>query len=197
MNPTTRDFLNLAVIATPLPQFIAECHTGPPDRFAPQETNFCLPSQPYSESPEVPPMLLWAPKSNPDLTAFMPHVQSGGYFVVNAAYLNHGHRVVQVRITSASEEYPINEFISFSSGKMQRIVRAMRDSPRWQFYAEGEVQPYENVSAYTARKIKDRLVRETVLQYLSAWGAPVEEAAFWLPAGKCFTFAPRQLPYDA
>jgi hypothetical protein len=73
-------------------------------------------------------MLLWSPKSNPNLTAFMPHVQSGGYFVVNAAYLNHGHQVVQVRVTSASDEYPINEFITFSSGKMQRIVRAMRDS---------------------------------------------------------------------
>src|SRR5687767_7087150 len=112
MNPTVRDFLNFAVIAAPLPQFIAECQAGPPDRFAPQETTFRLPLQPYSEISSAPPMLLWAPRCSTGLTAFMPHVQSGGYFVVDAAYQVHRHKVAQARISSATEEYPVNEFVS-------------------------------------------------------------------------------------
>jgi hypothetical protein len=194
MNPTTRDYLNLAVIATPLPRLIADCEHGPPVHFAPQETGFRLPLQPYSESADAGPMLFWTPQSSPNLTAFMPHVQSGGYFVVDAAYQAHCCRVAQVRVSSPSAEYPINEFIVCSGGKMERIVRSMRDSPRWQFFAEGDVQPYENVAAYSARRIKDRLTRETALLYLSAWGAPVQKPEFWLPAGPCFTFARRQRP---
>ena len=192
MNPTTRDYLSLAVIATPLSRLVADFQLGPPEHFAPHETRFQLPLQPYSEDVATEPMLLWSPQSSPYLTAFMPHVQSGGYFVVDAAYQAHGYRAAEMRISSPSDEYPINEFIVYGGGKRQRIVRSMRDSPRWQFYAEGEVQPYENVSAYNARRVKERLTRELTLQYLSAWGAPVQEPAFWLPTGPCFTFRRRQ-----
>ncbi|HTQ45657.1 MAG TPA: hypothetical protein VMI75_23025 [Polyangiaceae bacterium] len=60
-----------------------------------------------------------------------------------------------------------------------RAVRAGRYSERWEFYAEGEVQPFEEAERYGARRIRERLDREMLLRYLAALGIRVDDPTFW------------------
>ncbi len=69
---------------------------------------------------------------------------------------------------------------------MQRAVRAMKDSPHWDFCQQGEPLPFESVDAYTGRRARDWLQREAVLRY-QAWGAPVRDAGFWWSQGEAVT----------
>jgi len=79
-----RSFFNLAVIKVPLPSLIAAFGELPRPANA-TATPLVFPSQPYSTSPADPPLLLWSPACAPELTAFMPQVSSGDYFVVENA----------------------------------------------------------------------------------------------------------------
>jgi len=118
----------------------------------------------------------------------MPHVSSGDYFVVEYAYERFGYSAVACRSTVKDVEWPINEFIVYQDSQRQRVVRAMRDAPRWEFYCEGEPLDFEDESAYSARLICDRFRRETLLSYLECWGAPVQDPAFWVSSQGAMTF---------
>lgn len=183
-----RPFFNLSVVRAPLAELIDQfAHLPPLVAARAQATPGVFPEQPYRATDGGPPLLLWSPACSPELTAAMPSVSSGDYFVMEYACKRFGHDGVAVRSTTQTEESPINEFAVYAGNRMQRFVRAMKDSPRWNFYQEGEPLPYEAADAYTARRVRDRLPRETVLRYLEAWGAPVREAAFWQCAGEAVT----------
>lgn len=176
----TRPFFNLAVIKSPLDSLIAAFSELPPlVRSSAAATPLIFPAQPYSAGPQDPPLLLWSPACAPELTAVMPHVSSGDYFVTEYACRRFGFSGVAVRSSTKEDESPINEFITYASNQRQRVVRAMKDSPRWDFYTEGAPLPFENPGAYTARYVRDRLQREALLDYLAHWGAPVRDPGFW------------------
>jgi hypothetical protein len=133
-------------------------------------------------------MLLWSPSCAPSLTAFMQQAQSGDYFVVEYAHNRFHHSVASVRSTTQEAEWPINEFIAYQKNKEKRIVRAMRDSPRWEFFTSGEPLPYENVKLYGKRKIRERFTRSDLVSYIEAWGAPINDPNFWTTNSSAFTF---------
>jgi hypothetical protein len=60
-----------------------------------------------------------------------------------------------------------------------RAVRAGRYSERWEFYEEGEVQPFEETERYAARRMRDRFDREMLLRYLASLGIRADEPTFW------------------
>ncbi|EJE50063.1 hypothetical protein PMI14_05349 [Acidovorax sp. CF316] len=190
MSPVlARPFFNLSVVRTPLSGLVEQFAGLPPlvARRA-EHTALAFPVQGYQRG--TLPLLLWSPACDPGLTAVMPGVASGDYFVVAYACERFGHDGVAVRSSgTASDAEPINEFITYAGKRMQRAVRAMKDSPRWDFYQQGEPLPFEAVQAYTARRVRDRLQREAVLDYLHAWGAPVRDAAFWQSAQQAVTLA--------
>lgn len=183
-----RPFFNLSVVRAPLVELIGQFASLPPlVASRAKVTALAFPGQPYTAVPGALPLLLWSPACSPGLTAVMPHVSSGDYFVLSYACKRFGHDGVEVRSSAASDAEPINEFVTYTGNRMQRAVRAMKDSPRWDFYEEGAPLPYEAVEAYTARRVRDRLQREAVLGYLEAWGAPVRDAASWQSAGDAVT----------
>jgi len=173
-----RSFFNLAVIKAPLPGLIA-AFAELPWSVSATATPLVFPSQPYGTSPGDPPLLLWSPACAPELTAFMPHVSSGDYFVVEYACRRFGFPGVAFRSTSQGVEWPINEFIVYESNELRRHVRAMKDSPRWNFHVEGAPLHFENEAAYTARRVRDRIQRELLLGYVESWGGPVRNPEFW------------------
>ena len=190
----SRRFFNLAVIRAPLDSLIAAFAELPPlARSNAVVTPLVFPVQSYRAGLQDPPLLLWSPACAPGLTAVMPHVSSGDYFVTEYACRRFGFAGVAVRSSTQADESPINEFITYASNQRQRVVRAMKDSPRWDFYTEGEPLPFEDANAYTARYVRDRLQREALLGYLAQWGAPVRDPAFWTsrqPAMTLLHFAP-------
>jgi hypothetical protein len=61
-----------------------------------------------------------------------------------------------------------------------RTIDAGRfDSGRWEFLVDGEVQPFEEVEAYSKRLIRDRLTRSMLLRYLAALGIDADEPSFY------------------
>lgn len=183
-----RPFFNLSVVRAPLATLIDQFAGLPPLVAARAErVALAFPDQPYTAARGALPLLLWSPACSPGLTAVMPSVSSGDYFVLSYACQRFGHDGVAVRSSNASDAEPINEFVTYTGNRMQRAVRAMKDSPRWDFYQQGEPLPFESVDAYTARRVRDRLQREAVLRYLEDWGAPVRDAAFWRSQGAAVT----------
>lgn len=186
-----RPFFNLSVVRAPLAELIDQFASLPPLVASRAEvTALAFPAQPYGRAPGGLPLLLWSPACSPGLTAVMPSVGSGDYFVLEYACKRFGHDGVAVRSTTQAAEEPINEFITYTGNRMQRAVGAMQDLPRWDFYQQGEPLPFEAVAAYTPPGVRDRLQREAVRGYLQAWGAPVRDAAFWQSAGDAVTLVP-------
>jgi len=134
-------------------------------------------------------MIMWSPSCSSHLTAFMPHVQSGDYFVLQYAHKHMKLGAASIRSTLDNDEWPINEFIVHADGERKRIVRTMRDSSRWDFFAEGEILPFEDEIKYSERRIRDRLSRNDLIKYIEAWGAPVSNFQFWTTESNSYTFA--------
>ena len=59
-----------------------------------------------------------------------------------------------------------------------RIVYAMQD-PKWIFYEQGEVLPFENTANYEKKRIKDRLNKEIIIEYCSRLGFDITGDNFW------------------
>jgi hypothetical protein len=72
---------------------------------------------------------------------------------------------------SCADEWPINEFSAYESNGLQRCVRAMNDTSRWDFYTQGVPLNFENEAAYKATRLRDRIQRESLLGYVESWGA--------------------------
>jgi len=188
MTVLQRDYFSLIAIRAPLETLVSAFHADGPVSVSVERAVLAFPTQPYSATDSDLPMILWSPVCSPELTAFMPAVQSGDYFVAQYSHDRFGLHVVETRSTTQCVEWPVNEFIAHTPGGKRRIVRSMRDSPRWSFYAEGEPLGYEKLDNYTKRRIRDRVTRSDVLQLIAAWGAPVQTPDFWRTSKPAYTF---------
>lgn len=59
-----------------------------------------------------------------------------------------------------------------------RTLAAHCEDGRWSWHADGEPQPFEEPSRYESRRIRDRLDRPLLLQYLSALGLDLDGPGF-------------------
>ena len=184
-----RPFFSVAILNSPLLDLIDQFSVTPVKGVELKATRLDFPLQKFRDEAGDPPMLLWSPTSNPQQTAFMPSIQSGDYFVVAFACTKFGIAGLNVRSTAPEAEWPINEAVVYEKGVRRRIVRAMRDSPRWEFWADGEPLDFEAIESYGARRIRDRFDRRALLGYARQWGAPLEDDGFWTSDHQAFTFA--------
>ena len=82
-----------------------------------------------------------------------------------------GLRVVS--IPEGKAPYPANILEIYGPTRTEflnyvRSVSASKDGNVWRFSASGDVQPFEEVQAYKARRIKDRFTGEMLSRYLQA-----------------------------
>jgi len=183
-----REFFNVGVVKAPLSQMIS-AFAGLFHPVLARPTTLTFPVQRYHAEAGDPPLVLWAPRCAPNLTAFMPHVSCGDGFVASYASERFGLSLAQVRSTAKHHMEPINEFIAYPGGKTQgyRMVRAFKDDPRWDFCAIGTLLPFENERAYSAHFVRDRFTRPMLLDYLEHWGAPIRNPEFWQSAEQAVT----------
>jgi len=73
-----------------------------------------------------------------------------------------------------------------------RQLEASYTEDGWEFDAEGEPQPWEDPSAYEARRVADRLPPALVHAYLDAIGVPPLDGPAWGPGGHLVTLLPRE-----
>jgi hypothetical protein len=64
-----------------------------------------------------------------------------------------------------------------------RSIEAVNDGGKWVFDAIGEVQSFEDLAAYKARRVRDRFTFEMLDSYVRAIGLDAFDEAFYLPDG--------------
>jgi len=127
--------------------------------------------------------LAFAPETSPMHCVFVSRSSDGWHTLVNRLNSELKTRCISVGTTSDSADYPANSIRVYESGHDVRLVRAMLDGDRWDFFEKGIIQPFENPGNYKKRKIRDRLSREIVLEYLENIGLDVQAPAFWNAEG--------------
>jgi len=71
-------------------------------------------------------------------------------------------------------------YLNISGDKPRRAVRCLQEgSGRWDYFAAGDVQPFECADYYSRRQLKDRINREILIEYLLTLGMNVRDDAFW------------------
>jgi hypothetical protein len=60
-----------------------------------------------------------------------------------------------------------------------REMSAINDEGRWEWTITGDVQPFEEVSRYEARRVKDRLTPEMLDRYCAALGIRAFDGSFY------------------
>ena len=67
-----------------------------------------------------------------------------------------------------------------------RLIELTYDDGGWDFGTLGDPQPWEDLSAYKARRQADRFPPELLLRYLDAIGIPPLDGPGWGPGGVLF-----------
>lgn len=68
-----------------------------------------------------------------------------------------------------------------------RVVEATNDGDRWDFTACGTPRDFEEQSAYTRRRVRDRLTPDMLIRYCLALGIDLSNPAFYGPRAVLFT----------
>lgn len=67
---------------------------------------------------------------------------------------------------------------------IRRSVSAAKDGAAWRFSADGEVQPFERIEAYSRRRISERFDGEMLRDYLRAMNIEAFDNEFYAPDQK-------------
>lgn len=92
--------------------------------------------------------------------------------------------VVATHIPPGQYEYPSTQlWLGGPDGDRLGFVRTISagiyDSGRWEFEANGPLQPWEEPEHYEAKLTRDRFTRELLLRYLGALGIDADAPSFY------------------
>jgi hypothetical protein len=101
-------------------------------------------------------------------TIFMSNVPDGWMNMASFFPKKVGCKCVQIRISTVPES-GIFEYRVLQNEKIIRIIQLIQD-PKWKFFSEGDPLPYEDVSIYENRLMKNKFNEEIIKAYLKAEG---------------------------
>lgn len=127
--------------------------------------------------------VVFAPRTSPKHCVFVSRSADGWHTLINRLNLELKVRCVSIVTTKEDIAYPVNSIRIYEDGKEARLVRVMLDGDRWDYFAKGVIQSFENPSYYKRRRIRDRLDRTIVLEYLKLNGIDIEAPTFWEAEG--------------
>lgn len=123
--------------------------------------------------------VIFSPKSLPSHCVFVSNYGDGWYTLINCICSDLGAKCISVSSTQDEVEFPINSLRVYEKTQVVRYVRAMLDGDRWDFFEKGTVQPFEVDAHYKKRRIKDRLSRTIIIDYLKKLDIDILESEFW------------------
>ena len=62
---------------------------------------------------------------------------------------------------------------------VRTVSAGIFDEGHWRFLTSGAPQSFEDVEAYARRRIRDRLTRDLILEYLSSFGIAADDPDFY------------------
>ena len=131
-------------------------------------------------------VVLYAPKSSIGSTVVITNRRDGWSSLSRVLAKRLGAKQAQLTATNKIE-YPAVLFCAWLHGT-ERAVVCMRDGHAWVFHTQGQELPFEETSAYSARRISKRLTREMALRYVKALGWDAAESEFWQAQGDAIYF---------
>lgn len=109
-----------------------------------------------------------------DLTAVAPAVSGHrGWRCISAEHIPRygpGHAATQLWIAGPTGQPPLYYI---------RTLSATATDGRWQWIDWGDVQEFESLDRYARRRVRDRLDRELLIEYLAALGIRVDDPEFF------------------
>ena len=100
---------------------------------------------------------------------FLTSNQCDGLEVPGRLFRSHLKCTSMACRVSLSGEYPVNSFWHIDENGNERVVQALKED-RWTFYQKGTPLPFEDLSLYEKKRIKDRINFDIIKQYLNKIG---------------------------
>jgi hypothetical protein len=122
--------------------------------------------------------MLYTPTRFPDQCVLVANLADGWSSYSHVLCERHGFSCFRVRSTTRNAEDWINEFKVFSKGRPARLVYSMWDG-KPKFWQQGNPMPFEDLSNYQKKRIKDRLTRNIIAGYSKACSGDIDSDDFW------------------
>ena len=137
--------------------------------------------------------LLWAPLTRPTGTVFFANLEDGWHTLVYNLGVVCGVSCLSIRASGNADEWPIREMLVYCDGAERRLVRVMKDDPKWEFFEQGEPLSLEDVDGYSARLLRNRLPLDRLYDYCEHLGWSVRDDRTWTSArpGRLITWSMR------
>ena len=134
-------------------------------------------------------MLLWQPTSiNFDLVVFLTNMSDGWETLLNIYFDEFKREIIRVCFSDEASEFPAYSF-EYMESSNQRVIQALKDSDRWDFFESGSILPFENSLNYRKRKISDRLNNDIIEDYLKKNEIDIRQNDFWVSKGDAIEFS--------
>lgn len=115
----------------------------------------------------------WESSLYPDTVFFMSNYSDGFMTLCYQLWDVLRCECIKCRICRNEYPYPLNDFHYRDSNGNERYVRSMKED-RWSFIEMGEPLPFEDLSLYKNKYIKDRMNMGIIIQYLNNMGISFE-----------------------
>jgi hypothetical protein len=135
--------------------------------------------------------LIWQPQSlDDDITVFLTTFPDGWPTLINNYFSKYQREIISTVLCDTKTEFPFYNF-EYKNKTEERIIQAMKDDKKWEFFEKGLALPFENKEYYEKRKISDRLNNEIIDEYLKKSGIDICDINFWKSRGNAIEFETR------
>lgn len=122
-------------------------------------------------------IVLWQPVETSS-TIFQSNNKESSFHAIKS--LSKNCRIMYLSVRDGFEDsYPNAVVGLYENGIRIRYVQSIYAENGWEFFAFGDVQQFENLLYYKKRKIKDRLNRNILVEYMLKNGLDVRSDDFW------------------
>lgn len=148
-------------------------------------------------NPPVMKCQLWTP-CNSEVTACFTNLKDGWnslfYWLRKRRNFEITHLAFSHDVPNDEDYYAFRHFHHIAEDGSERYVRVMQD-PRWDFWEQGEIMPFEQIEKYSERFIRNRLTNDMLLDYALAMGWDLRSPDFWKSHGKarCYERSNRKI----
>jgi hypothetical protein len=123
--------------------------------------------------------LIWQPQAiDFDLVVFLSSMTDGWPTLLNKYFSIHKRETICLGLSDKQTNFPFYNF-EYRNNYNNRIVQAMKDDSKWEFFESGSLLPFEDEINYKKRKIFDRLNNDIINDYLLKNGIDICEDDFW------------------
>lgn len=150
-----------------------ELSTGPLDL-----ASACI-GEPPAGGAHLKRVVLFAPKSAPAVTVFVPNMQDGWQTMINCLSRELQCACLRILVADKDQEFPTVSVEYLVGGEVQRVVFVQKDDEGWKFVQKGVPLSFESTNSYKRRLIRDRLSRKCVVDLLQRGGWDITRREFW------------------